>query len=725
MNGIGFYPRLAKARQDSPELQQCIEATLVKLLLQDTSTKRPGILLGKIQSGKTRAFIGVIALAFDRGYDTAVVLTKGTLSLAKQTTRRIATDFKPFIDEDAVQVFDIMAMPENLTGWELDQKLVLVVKKEDDNLRRLLTAFRETYPDLRQKKLLIIDDEADYASLSFRRTHGQTTAGVISAQIDELRGMVADSGFLQVTATPYSLYLQPEEELLKDGTALFLPKRPAFTQLLPIHPGYVGGDYYFERSADPDSPEHYFYQPVPDQERDALKKPDGRRLKLENVLEEKNTSVLRTAIMNFIVGVAIRRMEQEAAGAHPEKYSFLFHTEHSKQSHEWQQQVALAIRDGLVQLAEQNPQKLSIQIREAYDDLKRSLDAAGSVVPDISAVEKAVIESLVRGRLMITTVNSDGEIEKLLDDDGQLKLRNPLNLFIGGQILDRGVTIRNLIGFYYGRNPQRFQQDTVLQHARMYGSRPVGDLPVTRFYAPIHIYQLLRKIHEFDSALRMAFENGTHDKGVYFIQRSLDNKLIPCSPNKLMFSKITSVRPGERFLPVGFQTVYKTAGKKNLEKLDQAVQAAAAEKRGQPVLISVESAVEMVTLAYENLEFDVGEEDERRAHLAILEHLARQSEKPENRGKVWLLTTDEDRRLRRIREGGRYADAPDTKQQRDIAVKLAMDIPVLLMLRQEGSEELGWRGLPFWWPVIMAPFSAVTSVFADEVPADAAAVAGA
>jgi hypothetical protein len=79
---------------------------------------------------------------------------------------------------------------------------------------------------------------------------------------------------------------------------------------------------------------------------------------------------------------------------------------------------------------------------------------------------------------MITKVNSDNEVEVLLDDFGELKLRTPFNLFIGGQILDRGITIRNLIGFYYGRNPQRFQQDTVLQHSRMYGARPIDDLPV-------------------------------------------------------------------------------------------------------------------------------------------------------------------------------------------------------------------------------------------------------
>jgi len=688
------------------------------MLLQESSTKRPGILLGKIQSGKTRAFIGVIALAFDRGLDAAIVLTKGTVSLAKQTLRRISDDFRPFLDDDSVKVFDIMSLPENLTGWELDQKLIFVAKKEDDNLKRLLKAFRDSYPALRQKRVLIIDDEADFASLSFRKQHGQTTAGVVSCQIDILRGMVSESSFLQVTATPYALYLQPEEEVIKEGTALFLPKRPAFTELLPTHSGYVGGDYYFEKSTDPDSPAYYFYQPVPQAERDALKKPDGRRLKLDTILEEKNVAILRIAIMNFVVGGAIRRLQQEAAGQTRQKYSFLFHTEQSRESHDWQQTVTEAIREGLVKMAKENSTKLASLIEESWTDLKQSIDADSGLVPDLKTVESVVLKSLIDGHLMITTVNSNREIDELLDEDGQLKLRTPLNLYIGGQILDRGITIRNLLGFYYGRNPQKFQQDTVLQHARMYGARPKGDLPVTRFYAPLHIYQLLRKIHQFDAALRAAFEDGSHDKGVYFIRRSLSDNLVPCSPNKLLFSKLTTVTPGERFLPSGFQTAYKTNGRKNLEALDALVQTATGGSLGKPVQVPVEEAVAMLQLAYENLEFDEGEEDERRAHISILEHLSRQSSNLKERGKAWLITSIEDRQLKRIREDGRYQSSPDTKQQRDIASKLARDIPILFLLRQAGAEERGWRGLPFWWPVIMTPFSAVTSVFADEVPAD-------
>src|SRR5207302_6689681 len=98
------------------------------------------------------------------------------------------------------------------------------------------------------------------------------------------------------------------------------------------------------------------------------------------------------------------------------------------------------------------------------------------------------------------------QLKDQLDAEVQLRLDAPLNIFIGGQILDRGITVRNLIGFYYGRNPQQFQQDTVLQHARLYGSRPVDDLLITRFYTTDGIHQVMRRIHEFDSALRNEIE---------------------------------------------------------------------------------------------------------------------------------------------------------------------------------------------------------------------------
>lgn len=35
-----------------------------------------------------------------------------------------------------------------------------------------------------------------------------------------------------------------------------------------------------------------------------------------------------------------------------------------------------------------------------------------------------------------------------------------------------------------------------------------------------------------------------------------------------------------------------------------------------------------------------------------------------------------------------------------------------MLLRQNGDEAKGWRGLPFWWPVIVTPTSAATAIFA-------------
>src|SRR5262249_13667985 len=83
-----FYDQLAAIRGDPPELREKVEEVVDKLRKQATSTRRPGILLGHVQGGKTRAFLGVVARAFDAGYDVAVVLTKGTKSLAEQTLSR-------------------------------------------------------------------------------------------------------------------------------------------------------------------------------------------------------------------------------------------------------------------------------------------------------------------------------------------------------------------------------------------------------------------------------------------------------------------------------------------------------------------------------------------------------------------------------------------------------------------------------------------------------------
>src|SRR3954449_4356749 len=55
-----------------PDERDAVESTVRSLLALRTSSKNPVMLLGKIQSGKTKTFQAVIALAFDNGFDIAV-----------------------------------------------------------------------------------------------------------------------------------------------------------------------------------------------------------------------------------------------------------------------------------------------------------------------------------------------------------------------------------------------------------------------------------------------------------------------------------------------------------------------------------------------------------------------------------------------------------------------------------------------------------------------------
>lgn len=568
---MSFYEELARLRNDSEQLRKTVAETIQRLRDNATSVDRPGILLGKIQSGKTRAFLGLIAAAFDDGYDCTLVLTKGTKSLAYQTLRRAEADFEPFRADDRVQVFDILNMPPNLRRFELEQKIVMIAKKEDDNLRKVLGLLDSEYPMLKARRWLVIDDEADFASLTFRKLDGVVQPGAINHLIENLRAKLGNSQFLQVTATPYSLYLQPEEGMKINGIPILKPRKPSFTTILEPYPEYVGGDFYFDLSLDETSPAAFFYEEVPQDERDALRKEDKRRFGIETVMTTPKIAVLRRAIVNFMVGACVRRWQQESHGERKRKYSFVVHTEQHRAAHGWQMTVVSSLWEKLQQEARENGAVLPVLIEESYRDLEASVRLTGETMPPLTEVEELVKSAINDDHLSPVKVNSENQIDALLDQSGQLRLRTPLNLFIGGQILDRGLTIQNLIGFYYGRNPQKSQQDTVLQHSRMHGARPQADLGVTRLYAPLAVYTRMRQIHELDAALREAFLNGAHERGVYFMETDLSGQIIPCAPNKLLISEIYSLRPGRRLLPVGFNTVAIARGAGRLQKLDDLV----------------------------------------------------------------------------------------------------------------------------------------------------------
>jgi len=709
-----FYNTLIESRGDSEDLQGKMEETVQKFLENETDMNKPGMLLGKIQGGKTRAFIGIIALAFDNGYDMAIILTKGTRALARQTQARLKKDFRNFIDDDMIKLYDILNIPDRLPGYIRRQKLVMIVKKVTNNLERIIRMIVQRYPDLSDRKVLIIDDEADFASIGFaRRREGNVELRRIASQIDELRKKVKKSDFLEVTATPYSLYLQPEDTTVptREGQFVFEPIRPAFTVLLPIYEEYIGGDFFFEESKEEGSVAHYVYEEVPLEELDAVRRENGRVFRIEDCLTHRRVQVLRRGMLNFIVGACVRRIRQRKSRQRREKYSFVVHTEQGKGAHDWQVEVVAKMNELLIYCANHNLPKLSELVRESYDDLSKSISIVDTP-PEYDEVFQEVLTALKEDSLMIRKVNSDAAVEQLLDDNGELELSAPLNVFIGGQILDRGVTIRNFIGFYYGRRPSRFQQDTVLQHSRIYGNRPREDLAVTRFYTALGIHSVLERINEFDNALREAFERGAH-AGVVFIRKDSSNRILPCSPNKISISSTTTLKAGMRMLPIGFQTDYMKNIKGIIEELDRIILTQMPDETRKPFLIEFSTANSIIDMIAETLVMELDWDWE--AFKSCMEFLSKNTENEETRGKIWCLVRTE-RELSRIKaRDGSFSDAPDTgKTDTDPAREIAVDIPALILIRQNGSAEIGWRGSPFWWPVLIAPKTTATMIFAGQ-----------
>jgi hypothetical protein len=713
-SGGEIYDLFLADKDYTAESKDCIQSTVEQLANTVTTADRPGMLLGKVQSGKTRTFFGVLSLAFDNGFDFAVVLTKGTVALAEQTLERLKKEFKALIDRDLVQVFDIMHLPSGLPPYVLSQKLIIVCKKEDDNIRRLEEALFETYPVLGQSSCLIIDDEADFASIGFRRTREEgIKINKIAGQIDDLRKKLKSASFLQVTATPYSLYLQPEAPRTDVGEA-FLPVRPAFTTLVPVHDKYVGGDYYFVNSKEKNTVASYLHREVEPSELRVLRQQDGRMFKLSEALTSPAIESLRYAIVTFIVGGCLRRLQCALAQEQVKKFSFIVHTERSRDAHAWQEQVVSAIVEALRNAAVRDPVGLRELANSSYQDLLASLSLSDKAVPSFDVAMAEVIRQLPN--VMITRVNSEKDIKELLDETGQLCLRAPLNIFIGGQILDRGLTIANLIGFYYGRAAKRSQQDTVLQHSRMYGPRPLDDLTVTRFYTTPGIYSVMSTIHEFDAALRSAFEKGGQQAGVVFLRKDDANRIVPCSPNKILLSSTTTLRPKRRLLPVGFQTGPKREVKRLVEKIDGVLEEFESEtKTGKPFLLDAEVAKAIVDIIAATFVFE--EEDagwDTNAFKAAIDYLSKTNSLASNRGKLWCLVRL-NRDIGRRRPEGRYQDSPDTKQEQDVADSLDSTTPLLMLLRENGKENEGWQDCPFWWPVLQVPRGTKTVIYTSEM----------
>lgn len=734
----------------TPEKEKVVREMTDQLMKEGNNATQPCLLLGKVQCGKTDTFENIIALCFDRGIEIAIVMTKGTNMLTNQTIERLSKDFGHFKDNNTygqkviVKIYDVLDLYKRggLSDYELNdpaRKFIIVCKKEDTNLRYLNELFTNN-EKMRLKKVLICDDEADFASHAYLQRKGELSLLAIAELIEQLRKQPRFCRYMQITATPYSLYLHPDGTVqLREGkeAQAWLPR---YTGLVPIHNRYIGGQQYFIDSEEGETDEEgvfhpnnmygCLYQPVDDICISILSA--RNEFYLQSKAHSNNLDSLNFAVVSYLFATAIRVIQEKKKNPNGVKYksSCLIHCEVNKIKHKWQEELISEIIDDVKQaVLEKGNADLHILDLEsdAYDSLKLSNELANKQhlinerFPTFGEVEAEVKRILEYNDYIIKVVNSEEHVASMLNEKGQLRLEQTLNFFIGGSILDRGITIDNMLCFFYGRDPKKFQMDTVLQHARMYGARDKEDMACTRFFTTEEIYDVLKTINVFDDYLYRylkAHRNSVQTNDFISMVIGYDRRISPSAQNKYLPANTKVLKPGLRTYPVGMQTVEPTENEAITHKIEEIVKRARKENKPNNdgfFLMHYNDVVDILSLIRDSYTYaeeynNVGWEWDINDMVTPLEHLTYDTD-----GMV-LVAVRGDRNLSRERENiydkrGRFIDAPEAGGEINTDRANAVDRPVLVLLKQNGLIDLGWRGTAFFWPVLTMPENMEAGIF--------------
>lgn len=430
-----------------------------------------GLLYGLIQSGKTSILTVSAAMAADNGFDCILVFTTDNDLLYDQTLDRVKAALRCLTVLGKKDWKDPVRFAKQLQS----KPFGIVCSKNGSMLKSLLEAFKKA----KSKKIsvLIIDDEADQASLNTFASKKTGKVSTINQAITDFRGYFPVNTYLQVTATPQSLFLQ------RPGH----PYRPSFTVLTEPGTGYVGGDEFFGAGS------ANLLRNVDIDEIDLLKASN------QPAPSGKLPLGLKKAILTFFAAAAARVITRPT-----ENFAFLCHVSMGTKDHEY---TRLLLDDFKGEAINAFKNKSSAKyatmvkgIQEAYDDLSKTDKSLAPFSEVLAKIERYIPGSNIK---LINAVSSD-----------EIKLDSVFNIFVGGNKLSRGVTIQNLLVSYYGRNPKTPRADTVLQHARMYGYRH-KDLGVTRLFLPPRLAAHFKSIHEMEKSLRELLKDRDTFEGLF------------------------------------------------------------------------------------------------------------------------------------------------------------------------------------------------------------------
>jgi hypothetical protein len=459
---------------------------------------RRGLLLGEVQSGKTATYIGILNKALDYGYRLIIVIGGHTNDLRRQTQVRMDSDLIGFdtsrigeniaisaLDPLGVAEFDGSIKANVLTtvdsdfsksktragvNWIQDTlPTVLVIKKNATVIQNVTTYIKQQTKGGRlDMPLVLIDDEADWGTPN---TGSDTDPTKVNAAIRRLLDTSRRSSYLGITATPFAnIFIDHTAENEDLGQDLF----PAdYIRVMSSPSNYQGIGRYFQG----DHP--------------AIRRDVGDCITTLPIKHKKTHPVddlpesLEDAVMAFYLGTAVRLLRREGKVT---PASMLVNVSRFKDVQaKFSDLVDLFTKslNGLVtaELA-RDGKALSSSFGQRLHDLWETEFADGAdderwddIVPWLKTVADGIRVELVNS----DTASARAKRRRELTPEQRAAEDARPTIFVGGDVLARGLTLEGLQVSYFVREPRTM--DTLMQMGRWFGYRPGYD-DLVRIWMP-------------------------------------------------------------------------------------------------------------------------------------------------------------------------------------------------------------------------------------------------
>ncbi len=424
--------------------------------------KRRGLVMGNVQSGKTRNFAGVIARAVDAGYKYVIVLSGINNNLREQTQARLTRDifaggdWYPLTGKE--QDFEPVSKPQAVALLKNQPALCAVVKKNTNRLGHLVRMIESIPIEVRrQSPVLIIDDEADQATPNSLAEKNRISA--INQHLRRVWAAVSSGTYVAYTATPFANVLMDPE----DDEELF----PAdFVTTIEPGSGYFGSERVFGISDFVDESGGTadvlnMVRKIPAGDTNTLRPPSDATARAS--FDPQLPDSLLDAFAWFTVATAARR-----ARGDNDHSSMLVHTTHYTLPHFAMQERFIHeimaarnyVAEGRLDLFRRAWNKESKQVHVEGAPPLPSWDATVACLGGVMEAMEVIVDN--------------GSSEDRLNYDTDEKR---IVIAIGGGTLSRGLTLEGLVVSYFSRTSTN-TYDTLLQMGRWFGYRSgYEDLP--------------------------------------------------------------------------------------------------------------------------------------------------------------------------------------------------------------------------------------------------------